>query len=349
MRDSNNKELSTKHFDTRARFGGAPSVLLKRAKLQQELMRFATSAEFAGTPAEVIQGAKVTRVDALAGKVWTKDGRVFEGDLIVGADGIYSIVRSAVLGGQDTCISSTIRSYDTMTFMTQLSIDDLQSDPNFAYLSSPTSQAGLCSIQSGPGVKNKRILTYHTSPHSLQVVGYTSENEFAGEFESAKTAIIRDIPVSRVVEDFATHFTDSVVNLFRHNKIDAWRIRDVAPLDSWFSGKALLIGDAAHAVSPHAGQGCNITIEDAEALGFLLRDVESSEGLPVALQMFMSLRKARVDFITRRSRELGDIRTDEDKTKEPITPEKFAREVYTYQGAEQALRAPKPPASGISQ
>ncbi|XXG94859.1 hypothetical protein Hte_001118 [Hypoxylon texense] len=346
LRGPQNEELSTKHFDTRARFGGAPSVLVKRAKLLKELWRFATSeTDFAGEPANVVQNAKVTRVDALAGSVWTCDGRIFSGDLIIGADGINSVVRSAILGGQD--IASTIRNYDTLTFMAQLSVDDIRSDPDFAYLSDPTNQAGLCSAHAKAGPQmNKRILTYHTSAHYLQVVGYTSEKEFTEKFDSSRAAIIKDIPVSRVVEDFAPDFAGGFVNLFRHSKVDAWRIRDVAPMDSWYTGKALLIGDAAHAVTPHAGQGSNITIEDAEALGYLLRDIQSPEAIPTALQKFMLLRKDRVDYVARRSRELGNIRTEDDKTKEPITSEGFAKEIYTYQGVEQALRSLEHAATG---
>ncbi|KAI1461863.1 FAD/NAD(P)-binding domain-containing protein [Annulohypoxylon moriforme] len=342
QRGPNNEELKTMHFDTRARFGGPPSVLVKRALLQKELLRFATGTEFSGAPANIIQNAKITKVDPSTGKVWTEDGQVFEGDLIIGADGIHSVVRSAVLGED---ITASIKTYNTLTFMAQLSVEDLKSDPSFAYLADPTTQAGLCSAHanSGPRV-NKRILTYHTSPRSLQVVGYTSENEFSEKFDSAKTNIIRDVPIERVVEDFAPEFSEGFVNLFRHGQIDAWRIRDVAPLSTWFLGKALLIGDAAHAVTPHAGQGCNVTIEDAEAIGYLLKDIESPEAIPEVLQKFMALRKDRVAFVSRRSHELGHIQTEEEKTKEPITPEIFARTIYTYQGAEKALSGQMPPA-----
>ncbi|KAI2629530.1 FAD/NAD(P)-binding domain-containing protein [Hypoxylon sp. NC1633] len=338
MRSAKNEELKTTHFDTRARFGGAPSVLVKRAKLQRELMRFATSTDFAGAPAEIIQNCKVTQVNAAAGKVWTEDGRLFEGDLIVGADGIHSIVRSAIFEGRD--ILSFIRNTDTLTFMAELTVEDIRSDPSFAYLSDTSTAAGLCSVHpTSDDLLNQRILFYHTSPHGIQVLGYTTEKEFSEKFDTAKTAIVRDIPISRVVEEFSPEFADEFLNLFRHSKIDAWRIRDVVPIDKWFSGKALLIGDAVHAVTPHAGQGCNITIEDAEALGYLLRDVESPDAIPAVLRQFVSLRKDRVGFVKRRSRELGHKPTDEDQAKEPITNEEFARKIYTYQGAEQALRA----------
>lgn len=335
VRDNAGKELRTVHFDTRARFGGAPSVLVKRAKLQRELVRFATGAGFPGSPAEIVQNAKVARVDAQAGTVTTEDGRVFRGDLIIGADGINSAVRSAVFEGK-----GTPRTHDLLAFMTRVPVDELKSDPNFAYLAEdPKSQAGLCSFYTAAGQRsNKRIMAYHTSPRDLQVLGYTSEKEFAEKFDSLNTGIIKDVPISRVVEDFAPDFAEPLVNLFIHGKIEAWRVRDITPMDNWVHGKVVLIGDAGHAVTQHAGQGCNITIEDAEALGYLLQDA-TPDIVPAALDRFMSLRKDRVALVARRSRELGNLQSDEDKTKEPITAEEFARAMYGYQGAEHYLKA----------
>ncbi|KAI1470143.1 FAD/NAD(P)-binding domain-containing protein [Daldinia caldariorum] len=335
-RTPENEELKTTHFDTRARFGGAPSILVKRAKLQEELMRFATSHEFDGAPAEIVQNTKVTKVNTAAGKVWTKDGRLFEGDLIIGADGIHSVVRGAILGNQE--ISASVKTYDMLAFMTQISVEDLRLNPGFDYLSNPTAEAGLASAHasSGPQV-NKHILVYATSPYSLQIVGYAPEREFSERFESAKTAIIKDIPSEIVAEELAPDFGEAFVNLFRHNQIDAWRIRDVVALDNWYTGKALLIGDAAHAVTPLAGQGSNMAIEDAEALGYLLRIVDSPDAVPDTLREFMSLRKDRVDFVRRRSHEIGGFQTEREKNEEPITSEEFARKIYTYQGAEKAL------------
>ncbi|KAI1780190.1 hypothetical protein F4818DRAFT_437471 [Hypoxylon cercidicola] len=156
---------------------------------------------------------------------------------------------------------------------------------------SQVTQAGLCSAHANDGPQmNKYILTYHTSPRGLQVVGYTSEKEFTEKFDSSRAAIIKEVPVQRVADDFALEFAESFVYLFRHSKIDAWRIRDMA----------LLIGDAAHAVTPYAGPGSNITIEDAEALGYLLQDVNYPEAIPPALQKFMRLRKDRVEYVARR-------------------------------------------------
>lgn len=332
-RNHKNEEIRTIHFDTRSRFGGAPSVLAKRAKLQDELIRLATSPEFPGGPAEIVHGARVTDMDVDSGKVTLKDGSMLEGDLIVGADGIGSIVRSVICQG-DT-IPPAPQTHDLLLFMTKVPLEAIQKDPDLAFLAEPTKQAGLttCYPPEGPQAK-KRMLMYHISPRELQVLGYTTEKEFAEKFDAAKTSIIKDIASSRVVDEFSPDFPKSFVNLFTHDSIDAWRIRDVPPIERWSRGKAVLIGDAAHAVTPHAGQGCNITIEDAEALGYVLRGVQSPAEIPAALEKFVVLRKPRAELVARRSRELGNIQSDDDKTQVPITQEAFARTIYGYRGAE---------------
>ncbi|KAK9772853.1 putative FAD-binding domain-containing protein [Seiridium cardinale] len=336
-----NEEMRTIHFDTRSRFGGAPSVLVKRAKIQAELVRLATSSEFPGEPALIREGARVSGLDIDGGKVMLEDGSTVEGDLIVGADGIGSIVRSAIFDGEASAPAP--QTHDLLLFMTKASIQDIRSDPELAFLAEPTKQAGLttCYPPEGPQAK-KRMLMYHVSPFELQVLGYTTEKEFADQFESGKTTIIKDVPASRVVDEFSTGFPRSFVNLFRHGSIDAWRIRDVPPIQRWARGKAVLIGDAAHAVTPHAGQGCNITIEDAEALGYVLRDVHSPTEIAPAIEKFVGLRKERAQYVARRSRELGNIQSEDDKSYGPIGPEAFSKIIYSYQGAEAALARAQP-------
>jgi 2-polyprenyl-6-methoxyphenol hydroxylase-like FAD-dependent oxidoreductase len=71
----------------------------------------------------------------------------------------------------------------------------------------------------------------------------------------------------------------------------------------WYRGRVLLIGDAAHATTPHMGQGAAQAVEDAVVLGELC-----GEGLPAhaVLESFMARRYERCKFICEGSVQIGE-------------------------------------------
>ncbi|KAK4636269.1 FAD-dependent monooxygenase [Fulvia fulva] len=288
QRSASNQGLFAADFDTRKMYG-APSVLTRRSHLQRELYRLATSADLEGKPARIVEGFKVREVRYDEGVVVAEDGRSFTGDLIIGADGINSIVRSAVLSedaqGDREAPATT---HDLLAYMAQIPVTALEGNQDMAFFADAINSAGLANWQApgeepGPVTQNKRrILSYHISPRELQLVGYCHEEEFAAQFDQQKASILKDIPASRAKDAFHD-FAESLTSLYDHHNsgdgtVEVWRIRDVDPLPRWSQGKVLLIGDAPHAIVPHAGQGYNLAVEDAEALGYLLRndDVQSA-------------------------------------------------------------------------
>jgi salicylate hydroxylase len=85
-----------------------------------------------------------------------------------------------------------------------------------------------------------------------------------------------------------------------------WALHDHTPLESWHQGCAVLLGDAAHAMLPHQGQGANQTIEDAAALAVHLADATIAGPEP-ALERYEAqrlARTARVQAYSRRAVEL---------------------------------------------
>jgi 2-polyprenyl-6-methoxyphenol hydroxylase-like FAD-dependent oxidoreductase len=78
---------------------------------------------------------------------------------------------------------------------------------------------------------------------------------------------------------------------------------DVATLPTWSRGRTLLIGDAAHATSPHAGQGASLALEDAMRLSCLLRDREE---LALTFARFEAERRPRAEQIVARARRNGN-------------------------------------------
>jgi len=83
-----------------------------------------------------------------------------------------------------------------------------------------------------------------------------------------------------------------------------WGLYDRRPLSNWVSGRLALLGDAAHPMLPHLGQGANQAIEDGVAVAVLLEGRTSSE-VPAALRAYQSLRKPRTDVIQAEARRNG--------------------------------------------
>jgi 2-polyprenyl-6-methoxyphenol hydroxylase-like FAD-dependent oxidoreductase len=72
----------------------------------------------------------------------------------------------------------------------------------------------------------------------------------------------------------------------------------------WFHGSVLLIGDAAHATTPHSAYGCGLAVEDAVVLAEL---VEQGLWIPQLLQKFMERRFERCRIVVEGSVKLGDL------------------------------------------
>ena len=344
VRDFENKEVLTRDFDTRKIFG-APSVLTRRSLLQKELHRLATSGELEGEPPSIFENVKVEKVDANAGVVHTLDGRTFTGELVIGADGINSVVRSAVLSenGQGSK-KDAATTHDLLAYMAQIPISAVDKHAGLEFLTNSSVAAGLVSWSTAKGRADKRrILAYHVNPREIQILGYASEEEFASEFDEQKTTIIKGVPASRVKAAFS-EFAPSVMELFDHHNaapgtVDVWRIRDIDPLEKWHQGRTLLIGDSAHAVTPHAGQGANLSFEDAEALGYVLRDAFSAEDVRAAISEFLKIRKPRAQYIAQSSRHMGALLSpDEAKRLGEFDQVAFGKRTYGYTGAEAALK-----------
>jgi salicylate hydroxylase len=83
-----------------------------------------------------------------------------------------------------------------------------------------------------------------------------------------------------------------------------WGLYDRQPLASWTRGRLALLGDAAHPMLPHVGQGANQSIEDGAALATLLAGADR-QSAPALLQRYEVLRRERVAAVQRRARETG--------------------------------------------
>lgn len=104
-----------------------------------------------------------------------------------------------------------------------------------------------------------------------------------------------------------------IINMMRQN--DIWALFDHPPASTYVSddGRVCLIGDAAHASTPHKGSGAGMAIEDAYILGNLVAEALSGEHvnvdkvIPAAFRAYDSTRRHRTLRLVEDSRETGTL------------------------------------------
>lgn len=81
-----------------------------------------------------------------------------------------------------------------------------------------------------------------------------------------------------------------------------WPLLEMPPLPRWHRGRICLIGDAAHATPPHAGQGASLALEDALLVARCLRDEPDPAS---AFATFERIRRSRVERILAQAKRNG--------------------------------------------
>jgi salicylate hydroxylase len=86
-----------------------------------------------------------------------------------------------------------------------------------------------------------------------------------------------------------------------------WALFDHRPAPTYYKGHIALLGDAAHASTPHQGAGAGQAMEDAFILGRLLGDISirSAADIPAAFQAYDAVRRPRSQKVVTTSRSAG--------------------------------------------
>lgn len=123
-----------------------------------------------------------------------------------------------------------------------------------------------------------------------------------------------------------------------------WGLYDRKPLSRWVNGRLALLGDAAHPMLPHLGQGANQAIEDGTALAVILEHAVA-HGVPVheALASYEALRRPRTAMVQDEARKNGRRYDSQyadlaQRDKEIANSALFRRSLYDHDIEQEALR-----------
>ncbi|KAJ7629737.1 FAD/NAD(P)-binding domain-containing protein [Mycena polygramma] len=286
---------------------GLPWLMVHRVDLHNELKRLALAAEGEGPPATLHLNHRVISCDIGACSVTLEDGTVHIGDLIIGADGIRSTVRSFVLG-QDLCVPPS----RTAGFRWLTHASALEPYPELDWiLKSPPLGARLISApinapQSGntadagvgePQIDHRTIVIYACRGGTM--VNFLAVHQDLRDQDS----VAWNTPITQQnLLDFFQDYHPRFKRLLQlADDIHVWQMRVVPPLKTWVNKRVCLIGDAAHASLPTLGQGFGMGLEDAVALGVLLPKTTLVDAVEGRLVAFEKLRKERAEFVARES------------------------------------------------
>ena len=212
------------------------------------------------------------------------DGSKSEADFLIGADGIHSAVRASVFpdspkpGYLGLVGVGAILPASAVPAVTEA--DRL----NFNYSYGRNGFVGFC------GGSDGKVMWWSNLPREKPYTREELEQVPTEEVKREMLGLFGDYhpPLPALIE--ATQQMMKV-NLF-----------DVQSLPKWSNGRVLLIGDAAHAVSPNSGQGAAMALEDAMYLAKLLKDAEAYEQV---FARFEQERKPRVERIVAEGRRRG--------------------------------------------
>jgi 2-polyprenyl-6-methoxyphenol hydroxylase-like FAD-dependent oxidoreductase len=266
--------LSRIHVDSIA---GCPLQLMHRADLQDALLQ---ALHNASVPVELGARCVGFSQDATGVEVQFADGQTAQGDLLVGADGIRSLLREKLFGTP------------------KINYTGYSSWRGIASVAKRDIPLGVSSETWGPG---RRIGLIPLREGRMYWFAAQTTPQGGGNDESPAQ---RKAYILSLFQGWHAPI-ESVLAATDASQILRNDVFDIEPLPRWSQGRVVLIGDAAHAMSPNMGQGGCQALEDAPVLAESLQAHEND--LATTLLSYETRRKHRVERVAKQSRRIGQI------------------------------------------
>ena len=259
---------------------GHPYYQVHRVDLHAALQEAVTQLD----PQALQLGYRAVRVeeDAQGATVHFEEGRHVRTELLVGSDGIKSVVRRHVVDAEPPVFTGQVA--------WRLAIPIERIDPA---LRPPL----VSSIWCGPS--NHAVMYYMRSGQVLNFVGCVERPWEEESWTSRK-------PWEELDQDYAGWhpIVRAAIENVDRDQCYRWALNNRQPVMTWCTSRVALLGDAVHPTLPYMAQGAAMAIEDAAVLG---RALQLDLPLAQALQVYQNHRAPRAARVVRESTEMGDL------------------------------------------
>ena len=275
-------ELTTVPTHEVSRRYGAPYMVVHRADLQSALYHRASQMDLI----EILDEWEMREISETDDYVEVRcknaklEQRFYRGSMLIGADGVWSRIRSDYVGSSSATYSG--KTAWRTTLPVQMAPDGVDC-ANVGLWLAPNAHLVHYPIIGGHMINVVAIVKDDWTEEGWNTIGNTRwlQQRFARWPREVRTLLSER-------EDWLK-----------------WALCGQDPNQSWTKGKVALIGDAAHAMLPFMAQGAVMAMEDAAILARAIDEVKGP--VEIRLKAYERARKARVCKVVKRAQRNGEI------------------------------------------
>ena len=259
---------------------GAPYFQIHRSDLHNALQGAVRKLD----PEAIVLNSKASHVeeDSTSATVRFVDGSTAHADLVVGADGIKSVVRKHVIGADQPVFTGEV-AWRCIVPVSRIA-PELRTDI-------------VSTIWCGPN--NHAVTYYLRNGELLNFVGCVVRPDEEESWTAKR-------PWEELDADYrGWHpMVRAVIDSVDRNQCFRWALNNRQPSMVWSSPRVTMLGDAVHATLPYMAQGAAMAIEDAAVLA---RALELDATLQEQLRIYETHRAPRTARVVQESNEMSDL------------------------------------------
>ncbi|KAJ7440609.1 hypothetical protein FB451DRAFT_1415107 [Mycena latifolia] len=224
------------------------------------------------------------------------DGTTHEADVLIGADGIKSVVRSAVVDPREKPLQFT----NSVAYRATVSVETLRQ----AGVKTKLDKDNYCFV----GIDKHLVYFPIDFGRCINVVAFVTDTSVPAGSVEITGPWAESASQQEVLDAYAGWGADVLTILQHLNAPSKWYIHALRPLSTFVKSRIALVGDSAHTMPPHLGAGVGRGFEDVLVLCELLAHPATKlSNVEDVFKAYDAIRRPRANMVLERSIQAGKI------------------------------------------